>query len=134
MHFPHPMPPHRSARIQVHHLTPAFVRLEDGRYRRGKLRTISLTGGLLRLQQAYLPGTLVEVVFDSPNGPVLGIAELLTPVSETLKCLQPFKFIMIEDDDYRRLSLLIEASRPRADAAAAAAVNSRKPAFPDPQI
>jgi hypothetical protein len=134
MHFPQPMPPHRSARIQLHHLTPVFVRLEDGRYRRGKLRTISLTGGLLRLQQPHLPGTLVEVVFDSPTGSVLGIAELLAPVSATLKCLQPFKFLMIEDEDYRRLSQLIEASQTRGGAAAAASVNSRKPVFPDPQI
>jgi hypothetical protein len=134
MHFPQPKPPQRSARIQLHPLTPAFVRLEDGRYRRGKLRTISLTGGLLRLQKPYIPGTLVEIVFHSPSGPVLGIAELLTPVSATLKCLQPFKFIMIDDEDYRRLGRLIEASLTRTDAAAAAAVNSTKPIFPGPQI
>ncbi len=43
----------------------------------------------------------------SRGGPVLGLAELLSPVSATLRCLQPFKFIMIEDDDYRRLNSLI---------------------------
>jgi len=43
----------------------------------------------------------------SNGGPVLGIAELLTPVSATLKCLQPFKFIMIDDDNYQRLNRLI---------------------------
>jgi len=46
----------------------------------------------------------------SNGGPVLGIAELLTPASDTLKCLQPFKFIMIDDDDYQRLSSLIRSS------------------------
>jgi hypothetical protein len=91
----------------------AFIRFEDGRYRHGKLRTISRTGGLLRLQRAHVPGTLVEVVFLSACGPVLGLAELLSPVSATLKCMQPFKFIMIEDEDFRRLDSLIEASLAR---------------------
>jgi hypothetical protein len=134
MHFPQPNPPQRSARMQFQRMAPAFIRLEDGRYRRGKLRTISLTGGLLHLEKPHLPGTLVEVVFVSHSGPLVGVAELLTPVSATLKCLQPFKFIMIDDDDYRRLGKLIEASLTRTDAAAAAAVNSNRPIFPDPRI
>jgi hypothetical protein len=41
---------------------------------------------------------------------------------------------MIDDDDYRRLGKLIEASLTRTDAAAAAAVNSNRPIFPDPRI
>jgi hypothetical protein len=32
---------------------------------------------------------------------------MLTPASATLKCLQPFKFILIDVDDYQRLSGLI---------------------------
>ena len=91
-------------------MLPATIRFEDGRRRLGKLRTISLTGGLLRLSKPHVPGALVEVIFMSSSGPVLGVAELLNPASATLKCLQPFKFIMIDDDDYRRLSTLIEIS------------------------
>jgi len=33
---------------------------------------------------------------------LLGLAELLSPIATTLKCLEPFKFIMIDDDDYQR--------------------------------
>ena len=44
------------------------------------------------------------------GGPVLGLAESLTPALETLKCLQPFKFIMIGNDDYQRLGSLIRSS------------------------
>lgn len=51
----------------------------------------------------------------SPTGPVLGLAELLNPVSATMKCLQPFKFIMIDDDDYGRLNNLIGAFRQDTD-------------------
>jgi hypothetical protein len=91
-------------------MAPAAIRFEDGRRGLGKLRTISLTGGLLRLSKPLVPGTLIEVIFMSNGDPVLGIAELLTPVSATLKCLQPFKFIMIDDDNYQRLNSLIRSS------------------------
>jgi hypothetical protein len=108
--FPQPHQRQRSARVEFQGLTRAAIRFEDGRQGSGKLRTISLTGGLLRLSKPHVPGTLAEVMFMSPSGPVLGVAELLSPVSATLRCLQPFKFIMIDDDDYRRLSDLIGAS------------------------
>jgi hypothetical protein len=59
------------------------------------------------MPRPLLAGMLAEVIFVSRDGPVLGVAELLSPVSATLKCLQPFKFIMIDDDSYRRLNGLI---------------------------
>ena len=63
--------------------------------------------------QPLVPGSLVEVTFISPTGSVLGLAELLSPASATLKCLQPFKFVMIDDDNYRRLLRLIWSSSGR---------------------
>ena len=109
-HFPQPHQNQRAPRVQFHSMAPAAIRFEDGRRGLGKLRTISLTGGLLRLSRPLVPGTLIEVIFMSSCGPVLALAELLTPASATLKCLQPFKFIMIDDDDYQRLSTLIRSS------------------------
>src|ERR1700733_12122411 len=106
-HFPQPHWKHRAVRVEFHSPLPAALRFGDGRYRQGRLRTISLTGGLLRMSQSLVPGSLVEVTFISSRGPVLGLAELLSPASATLKCLQPFKFIMIDDDNYRRLNSLI---------------------------
>jgi hypothetical protein len=85
-------------------MAPAAFRFEYGRHGLGKLRTISLTGGLLRLSNPLVPGKLIEVIFRSNGGPVIGLAELLIPASATLKCLQLFKFILIDDDDYQRLS------------------------------
>jgi hypothetical protein len=113
-HFPQPHQNQRAMRVHFHSLAPMAIRFEDGRRRRGILRTISLTGGLLRLSKPLVPGTLIEVIFMSDGGPVLGLAELLTPASATLKCLQPFKFILIDDDDYQRLSSLIRSSAGRA--------------------
>jgi hypothetical protein len=88
----------------------AAIRFEDGRHCLVKLRAISLTGGLLRLSKPLVPGTLIELIFISNRGPVLGLAELLTPTLDTLKCLQPFKFLVIDDDDYQRLGSLIRQS------------------------
>jgi hypothetical protein len=108
-HFPQPHQNQRAVRVQFHSMAPAVIRFEDGRHGLGKLRTISLTGGLLRLSKPVVPGTLIEVIFMSNGNPVLGFAELLTPALDTFKCLQPFKFIMI-DDDYQRLGSLIRSS------------------------
>lgn len=109
-HFPQPHRKQRAFRVEFHGPVPAAIRFEDGRHRPGRLRRISLTGGLLRVSQPLIPGCLVDVTFVSSAGPVLGVAELLSPASATLKCLQPFKFIMIDDDNYRRLNSLILSS------------------------
>lgn len=109
-HFPQPRQNQRAVRVQLQSMATAAIRFEDGRRSLGKLRTVSLTGGLLRLSQPLVPGTLIEVTFISSCGPVLGLAELLTPVLATRRCLQPFKFIMIDDDDYQRLSSVIRSS------------------------
>jgi len=106
-HFSQPHENQRAARVQFQSMRAAAIQFEDGRRGLGKLRAISLSGGLLRLSKPLVPGTLIEVIFTAHGGPVLGIAEMLTPASATLKCLQPFKFILIDDDNYQRLSGLI---------------------------
>jgi len=110
-HFPQPHQNERALRGQFHSMAPAAFQFEDGRRGLGKLRAISLTGGLLRLSKPLLPGALIEVVFMFNGSPIQGIAELLTPASATLKCQQPFKFIMIDDDYYQRLRSLIRSLR-----------------------
>ena len=70
-HFPQPHQNQRAVRVQFHSMAPAAIRFEDGRRGLGKLRTISLTGGLLRLSKPLVPGTLIEVIFMSNGGPVL---------------------------------------------------------------
>ena len=127
-HFPQPHPKERSTRIEFHNMLPAAIRLEDGRRRLGELQKVSLTGGLLRLPKPHVPGMLVEVIFMPPSGPVLGLAELLNPASPTLRCLQPFKFIMIDDDDYRRLSTLIECGAGAPSAGSGQALARETPA------
>ena len=87
----------------------AAIRLEDGRRTKANLKTISVTGGLLRLQQSLGQGDFVEVAFQTHAGPVHGMAEILTPMrSEPSGVLQPFRFVAIEDDDHRRLRTTLD--------------------------
>ena len=72
-----------------------------------KLQLLLLTRGLLRVPSPVDPGALVEIVFLTPTGPVVGMAELLTRCSVTLRCSQPFQFIARADEGWRRLRMAI---------------------------
>jgi hypothetical protein len=108
-HFPQPHPTRRASRVQLGDSVLAAIRLEDGRRTKGNLKTISVTGGLLRLQQSLGQGDFVEVAFQTQAGPVHGMAEILNPMrNETNGVLQPFRFVAIEDDDHRRLRITLD--------------------------
>jgi len=108
-HFPQPHPSRRAARIQLGDSVLAAIRLEDGRRTKGKLQTISVTGGLLRLAHSLGQGDFVEVAFQTQAGPVHGMAEVLSPMRKMNDCvLQPFRFVAIEDEDHRRLRVSLD--------------------------
>jgi hypothetical protein len=88
----------------------ATIRFEDGQHRSAKLQTVSMTGGLLRVLKPFSPGAIVEVMFWTHAGPVLGIAELLGPCSAVRIGLQPFRFIAMPDADLRTLRIAIASS------------------------
>ena len=103
-HFPQPHPSRRAARVQLGDSVLAAIRLEDGRRTKGKLQTISVTGGLLRMAQSLGKGDFVEVAFQTQAGPVHGMAEVLSPMRKmTDGVLQAFRFVALEDEDHRRL-------------------------------
>jgi hypothetical protein len=108
-HFPQPHPSNRAARIQLGESVLAAIRLEDGQRTKAKLHSISVTGGLLRLQQALTSGSFVELAFQTQSGPVHGMAEILEPMRKTATgVLQPFRFVAFEDDDHRRLRTSVD--------------------------
>jgi hypothetical protein len=96
----------RSPRARLADITPAVLRLPDGRGSRGQLETISLTGGLLNLPDILDRGSKVKLMFLTRTGPVLGAAEMLNPVSTTK---QPFRFVALEEGDQRRLRSVVQA-------------------------
>lgn len=71
----------------------------------GKLHCVSLTGGLIAPTSLLPPGSLVSIIFVTSKGPVVGIAEMLHPVSWKE---QPFRFTAIPDSYKSRLQALIQ--------------------------
>jgi alpha-beta hydrolase superfamily lysophospholipase len=81
--------------------------MPDGQRSRGKLETVSLTGGLLSMSNMLDRGSHIKLMFLTQTGPVLGAAEMLSPVSTTR---QPFRFVALEEGDQRRLRTVIQSS------------------------
>jgi hypothetical protein len=109
-HFPQTHPQNRAARIQFVSTIPVVVKLDDGRSARAKLQSVSETGGLLRLERPMEQGNLVEVSIQTESGAVQGMAEMLTPTRSAADgILQPFRFVALEDEGHRTLSLVVDA-------------------------
>jgi len=113
-HFPQANASRRAPRMHVGGAIPAVVMLEDGRRAKGKLQTLSVTGGLLRLLGALSQGDFVEVAFQTQSGPVRGMAEMLNPVKANEGTLQPFRFIALGDDDHDTLRMTVESAADRS--------------------
>jgi hypothetical protein len=90
----------RPVRIKPDEFTPAVLRSEDGSCTSGELALFSLTGGLLSLPRVLHEGSRAKLMFLTQTGPVLGVAELLPPVSWTE---QPFRFVNLHEDYQHRL-------------------------------
>ena len=71
------------------------------------VQVLSLTGGLLSLPAPIHQGSQVKLLFLTRTGPVLGAAEMLSPVTSTQ---QPFRFVSLPVDDCRRLGAAIQSS------------------------
>jgi len=109
-HFPQANCERRAPRIQLGGSVPALVMLEDGQRAKGKLQTISTTGGLLRLAKSLSQGDFVEVAFQTQSGPVHGMAEMLSPTPNlNAGVLQPFRFVALEDDHHRALRMAVDS-------------------------
>jgi hypothetical protein len=109
-HFPQPHPTRRATRVQLGGSVLAAIRFDDGQRSRGKLYTISTTGGLLKLAKPLGQGDFVEIGFQTKVGAVIGMAEMLAPARKaTDGILQPFRFIALGDDDHRNLRMAVQS-------------------------
>ncbi len=113
-HFPQTNTQKRAPRLHVGGSIGALVMLEDVRRANGKLQTVSVTGGLLRLAKSLGQGDFVEVAFQTDSGPVRGMAEMLNPMRGGEGTLQPFRFIALGDDDHRTLRMTVESAADRS--------------------
>jgi hypothetical protein len=97
----------RAPRINLADFTPAVLRFQDGQRASGKLQVLSVNGGLLSLPRPINQGSQVKVMFLTHTGPVLGAAEMLSPMTSTQ---QPFRFVSLQVDDRRRLGAAIQST------------------------
>jgi hypothetical protein len=105
-HFPQSPMPRRPDRARFADAVPAVLRFADGQRASGKLKVVSVTGGLLSLARPIRQGSVAKLMFLTSAGSVLGSAEMLTPVSWEL---QPFRFLGLPDDDHSRLQAAIQS-------------------------
>ena len=106
-HIPQPPMALRPDRVRFADTVPAVLRFPDGQRASGKLRVVSVTGGLLSLPHPIRQGSVAKLMFLTSAGSILGSAEMLTPVSWEL---QPFRFVGLPDDAHSRLHAAIQTS------------------------
>jgi hypothetical protein len=93
----------RPPRVKLAGTVLSLVRLENGRQTRGRLHQLSVTGGLLQMEQPLDEGIKVEVIFHVANSTVRSKARMLFPMWATQGCLQPFEFVDLSDEDRNNL-------------------------------
>ena len=104
--LPQVLVPRRATRVRLPNPTPAVLRCQDGSRLAGNLQIISVAGGLLSLSQPLHPNTRASLMFLTDGGPVLGKAEMLSPLSRTQ---QAFRFIALDQNNQRNLQLGIQS-------------------------
>jgi hypothetical protein len=110
-YFPQLNPATPAKRLKIGGSVVVAIRPQgDSQPVRAKLHELSATGGLLILTKAIEQGAFVEVAFQTSQGRVRGMAELLSPRREsTSGCLQPFRFVALDDQDHSRLRMAMES-------------------------
>jgi len=89
----------RAPRVKLGGMVLALLKLQNGRQLRGRLHQLSVTGGLLQLEQPLDEGIKVEVIFHLGTSTVRSKARTLFPMWATQGCLQPFEFADLADAD-----------------------------------
>jgi len=109
-YFPQPNPAKRARRVKLGGSVAVAIRSEGTEPVRAKLHSLSATGGLLVLAKALEQGDFVEVAFQTSQGTVHGMAEILAARSESASsCMQPFRFVAMDDDDHTKLRMAMDS-------------------------
>jgi hypothetical protein len=107
---PQPGVTRRAPRFRLTDTTLAVLRLQNGSCVAGDLHVISCNGGLLLLPQIVGQGSIVQLMFHTHRGTVVGTAEMLTAVNSTQ---QPFRFITLAEKEQRTLHAAFQSHRYR---------------------
>ena len=113
-HFPQPHSTQRAPRVKLSGSVLVAIRVHGANSVRAKLHELSATGGLLILVKPLQTGDFVDIAFQTSNGAVQAMAEILDPrLKVGSGCLQPFRFIALEDDAHRSLWMALESLQDR---------------------
>jgi hypothetical protein len=113
-HFPLNNSQQRSPRVKLNGSVAAAVIADGGDKARAKIQSISINGGLLQLPHELSAGDFVEIAFHTRSGSIRGMAEMLQPTRKFQSaCMQPFRFIALEDDDHRKLTMALDCALDR---------------------
>jgi hypothetical protein len=105
-YFPQVHGSRRIPRFRLTDATPAVLLFQNGYRTEGELHVISRKGGLLLLPEPVHQGSVVELMFQTHRGPVLGMAEMLVPVTRTQ---QPFRFVKLPASDEHTLNTAFQS-------------------------
>lgn len=98
----------RPPRVKLAGSVLVLLRLENGRHIRGKLHQVSITGGLLSMEQPLDEGIKVEVMFHIGSYTVRSKGAMLFPMWATKGCLQPFRFVDFNEEDRGQLAATLQ--------------------------
>jgi hypothetical protein len=116
-YFPQPNPAEPAPRLKLDDAVPVAIRVAGTTSVRGKLHELSATGGLLVLAKPLDKGEFVEIAFPTNSGVVQSMAEILEPKVKTSSgCLQPFRFIALDDEASNSLQMVLESLQDRVTA------------------
>jgi hypothetical protein len=109
-YYPQPNPANPARRVQISGSVAVAIRSEGAELVRAKLCDLSATGGLLLLSKALEEGDFVEVGLQTSQGTVHGMAEILVTKRElTEGCLQPFRFVAMDDESHTKLRMALQS-------------------------
>jgi hypothetical protein len=103
-----PLQKPRPFRVKLRGSILALIRLPNRREVRSKLHQISITGGLLNVEQLLDEKLQIELIFHLGETTIREKAEMLFPMWATQGWLQPFRFVDLPDAnrDILRANLL----------------------------
>lgn len=109
-HFPQTHSRVRAPRVRIPSNESVNFNL-GGRKVSATLHQLSLTGGLAQFHDHVEELLLAEVVLTTVSGPVSALVEFLDPQIRGDFAPRPFRFIALDDSDFKRLAATLQAMR-----------------------
>ena len=122
-------PVRRAPRANLQGMISAAIRLQNGRQLSGKLRTLSITGGLLDASTYIEERTWVKLTIYLSSGAVNTLAEMMFPMRGGAGYLQPFRFVRLGSEELLALDQEVTSALKQAPTGKAIDSGLRAPRF-----